>query len=130
MDDIKLIENHIKEQLNMERENNLKLIKKDIEENGYGGKYIYDGRKYYYITAATSTIEDYYYVALNEDREIHFISCVGKLNIQEQLPPGMETLDYVLNIDPRDIADDIKKYIKRTGSDVLFTKININGELY
>lgn len=130
MNDIKLIENHIKEQLNMERENNLKLIKKDIEENGYGGKYIYDGRKYYYITAATSTIEDYYYVALNEDREIHFISCVGKLNIQEQLPPGMETLDYVLNIDPRDIADDIKKYIKRTGSDVLFTKININGELY
>lgn len=130
MNDITLIENHIKEQLNMERENNLKLIKKDIEENGYGGKYIYDGRKYYYITAATSTIEDYYYVALNEDREIHFISCVGKLNIQEHLPPGMETLDYVLNIDPRDIADDIKKYIKRTGSDVLFTKININGELY
>lgn len=128
---IDIIRTHVKVCLEMDRDNNLKNIKKEIEEGVLGGRYVYDVTgNYYYIVGASSTAEDYYYIAINEDREIHFLSCVGKLNVVDTLPPGMTTLDYLIRLDPQEIADDVKRYVNSTGKDVMFTKLIINGLQY
>lgn len=132
MDIIKDIKKHIREQLEMERDNNLKLIKKEIEEGEIGGHYCESINDVFYVVAATSTIEDYYYVVINRDREIKFISCVGSLEVLNEIPPttDMYVLDYLIRFDGEEIANDVKRYIEKTKTDVLFTKINVNGRLY
>lgn len=37
--------------LNMDRDNNLKLIKEDVESGKYGGQYVNDGGMHYYVVA-------------------------------------------------------------------------------
>lgn len=132
MDIIEDIKKHIKEQLEMERDNNLKLIKKEIEEGEIGGHYCKSINDVFYVVAATSTIEDYYYVVINRDREIKFISCVGSLEVLNEIPPttDMYVLDYLIRFDGEEIANDVKQYIEKTKTDVLFTKVNVNGKLY
>lgn len=126
-----IIKAHIKNCLEMDRDNNLKDIKRNIEDNIYGGQYIFDTTgKYYYIVGACSTVEDYYYVAINTDREIYFLSCINNFKVVDTLPPGMSMLDYLMKLDPQEIADDVKTYINSIEHSVLFTKVNINGILY
>ena len=133
IDEIKAIKDHIELQLNMERENNLKLIKQEIEDpnNGYGGKYINSNGKYYLVVAACSTIEDYYYVLVDKDRYKSFSSCVGSPgDIIDYVPAEMSIVQYLIENEPKDFAENIKRYVNNTGHDVLFTKINLLGTLY
>ena len=51
MDEIKAIKEHISVMLNMDRYNNLKLIKDDIEIGKYGGQYVNDRGEHYYVVA-------------------------------------------------------------------------------
>lgn len=128
---IDIIKTHIQVCLEMDRDNNLKLIKDEIESGKYGGKYVNENGRHYYIVAACSTVEDYYWVRINKDREIGFSSCVGNPGeILDEAPADMSVLDYLMKIDPQEIVDDVKRYIESTGHDVLFTKVNINGILY
>ncbi len=126
------IKEHIKNQLEMEKENNLKLIKYDIEHGELGGKYIRGSRgQIFYVAAASSTIEDYYWVLLDTDRKVYYDSCVAKPGeILEYIPASMSVLQYIIDNDPECLAEDIRNAVENAGEDVLFTKINLGGKLY
>lgn len=131
IDEIRAIKEHIKEMLNMDRDNNLKSIKEDIECGKYGGKYVKDGDNYYYVVAACSTIEDYYWVRINRNREIIFSSCVGNPgDVIDYIPSDLSVLDYLIRWESDEVAKKIYEYVNSTGHDVLFTKVNVNGKLY
>ena len=131
IDEKYIIRHHIEEQLSMNRENNLKSIKHEIEDGIFGGQYVNEAGKNYYVVAACSTIEDYYWVRINKDREIQFSSCVcnpGK--VLNETPADMTVLDYLLKWEPEDVAKKVYEYVDSTGHDILFTKVNIKGKLY
>ena len=131
IDEIKTIKEHIEEQLNMDKDNNLKSIKADIENGKFGGQYVNENGRHYYVVAACSTIEDYYWVRINKDREIQFSSCVGVPGeVLSETPADMSVLDYLLKWEAEDVAKKVYTYIESTGNDVLFTKVNIKGKLY
>lgn len=126
-----LIKEHINEQLSMNEDNNIKSIKADIENGKYGGQYVNENGRHYYVVAACSTIEDYYWVRINKDREIQFSSCVGVPGeVMNEVPADMTVLDYLLKWEAEDVAKKVYAYIESTGNDVLFTKVNIMGKLY
>lgn len=131
IDEKYIIRHHIEEQLSMDRDNNLKSIKEDIECGKFGGQYVNEDGRHYYVVAACSTIEDYYWVRINRDREIQFASCVGYPGeVLSETPADMSVLDYLLNWEAEDVAKKVYSYIDSTGHDVLFTKVNIKGKLY
>lgn len=131
IDEINQIKEHISVMLNMDRDNNLKLIKEDVESSKYGGQYVNDRGRHYYVVAACSTIEDYYWVRINKDREISFSSCVGKPGeVMNEVPADMSVLDYLIRWEGDEVASKVKEYVDSTGHDVLFTKVNVNGVLY
>jgi hypothetical protein len=131
IDYIEGIKAHIEEQLSMNRDNNLKSIKDDIENGKFGGQYVNENGRHYYVVAACSTIEDYYWVRINKDREIQFSSCVGVPGeVLSETPADMSVLDYLLKWEAEDVAKKVYTYIESTGNDVLFTKVNIKGKLY
>ena len=131
IDEKYIIKHHIEEQLSMDRDNNLKQIKDEIENGIFGGQYVNEAGKNYYVVAACSTIEDYYWVRINKDREIQFSSCVGVPGeVLSETPADMSVLDYLLRWEAEDVAKKVYSYIDSTGHDVLFTKVNINGKLY
>lgn len=131
MDEIKTIKEHIGAMLNMDRDNNLKFIKDEVESGKYGGQYVNDGGIHYYVVAACSTVEDYYWVRINKDREIGFSSCVGNPGeVMDEVPEDMSVLDYLIRWEGDEVANKVKEYIDSTGHDVLFTKVNVNGKLY
>lgn len=57
---------------------------------------------------------------------------MGSLEVLNEIPPttDMYVLDYLIRFDGEEIANDVKRYIEKTKTDVLFTKVNINGRLY
>ena len=115
----------------MGRENNLKLIKAEIENGKFGGQYVNENGRHYYVVAACSTIEDYYWVRINKNREIQFSSCVGNPgDIMNEVPSDMLMLEYLLKWEPKDVAKKLYEYVESTGHDMLFTKVNIKGKLY
>ena len=131
IDEKYIIRHHIEEQLSMNRDNNLKSIKADIENGKFGGQYVNENGRHYYVVAACSTIEDYYWVRINKDREIQFSSCVGVPGeVLSETPADMSVLDYLLKWEAKDVAKKVYTYIESTGNDVLFTKVNIKGKLY
>jgi hypothetical protein len=131
IDEKYIIRHHIEEQLSMNRDNNLKSIKADIENGKFGGQYVNENGRHYYVVAACSTIEDYYWVRINKDREIQFSSCVGVPGeVLSETPADMSVLDYLLKWEAEDVAKKVYTYIESTGKDVLFTKVNIKGKLY
>lgn len=131
IDEKYIIRHHIEEQLSMNRDNNLKSIKDDIENGKFGGQYVNEDGRHYYVVAACSTIEDYYWVRINKDREIQFSSCVGVPGeVLSETPADMSVLDYLLKWEAEDVAKKVYTYIESTGNDVLFTKVNIKGKLY
>lgn len=131
IDYIEGIKAHIEEQLSMNMDNNLKSIKDDIENGKFGGQYVNENGRHYYVVAACSTIEDYYWVRINKDREIQFSSCVGVPGeVLSETPADMSVLDYLLKWEAEDVAKKVYSYIESTGKDVLFTKVNIKGKLY
>jgi hypothetical protein len=131
INEIEIIREHIEEQLSMNKDNNLKSIKREIEDGVFGGQYVNENGRHYYVVAACSTIEDYYWVRINKDREIQFSSCVGNPGeVMNEVPADMSVLDYLLKWEPEDVAKKVYEYIKSTGHDMLFTKVNIKGKLY
>ena len=131
IDEKYIIRHHIEEQLSMDRDNNLKQIKDEIENGKFGGQYVNENGRHYYVVAACSTIEDYYWVRINKDREIQFSSCVGVPGeVLSEIPADMSVLDYLLRWEPENVAKKVYSYIDSTGHDMLFTKINIKGKLY
>jgi hypothetical protein len=131
INEIKAIKEHIEEQLNMKKDNNLKTIKHEIEDGIFGGQYVNENGRHYYVVAACSTIEDYYWVRINKDREIQFSSCVGVPGeVLSETPADMSVLDYLLKWEAEDVAKKVYEYIDSTGHDMLFTKVNIKGKLY
>ena len=131
INEIKIIKEHIEEQLSMDRYNNLKSIKEDIECGKFGGQYVNENGRHYYVVAACSTIEDYYWVRINKDREIQFSSCAGVPGeVLSETPADMTVLDYLLKWEAEDVAKKVYTYIESTGHDMLFTKVNIKGKLY
>ena len=131
IDYIEGIKAHIQEQLSMNMDNNLKSIKDDIENGKFGGQYVNENGRHYYVVAACSTIEDYYWVRINKDREIQFSSCVGVPGeVLSETPADMSVLDYLLKWEAEDVAKKVYTYIESTGHDMLFTKVNIKGKLY
>ena len=69
------IQDHIDNQLSMERDNNLKQIKREVEEK-FEGNFITDGSRIFYLVGACATHEDYYYVCLDSKNNIRFVTCV------------------------------------------------------
>ena len=131
INEIEIIREHVEEQLSMSRDNNLKSIKHEIEDGIFGGQYVNENGKHYYVVAACSTIEDYYWVRINKDREIQFSSCVGVPGeVLSETPADMTVLDYLLKWEAEDVAKKVYEYIESTGHDMLFTKVNIKGKLY
>lgn len=131
MDEIKAILEHISKAEATDTVNNLKLIRDEIENGEYGGRYCKDGSgTVYYIVAASSTIEDYYYIGINRQREIHFISCVGEMTPLDEAPLDFSVLNFLIKFEPECIVSDVKRYVESTGQDVFFTKINVGGKLY
>jgi hypothetical protein len=131
IDEKYIIRHHIEEQLSMDRDNNLKQIKDEIENGKFGGQYVNENGRHYYVVAACSTIEDYYWVRINKDREIQFSSCVGVPGeVLSEIPADMSVLDYLLRWEAEDVAKKVYTYIESTGHDMLFTKVNIKGKLY
>ena len=131
INEIEIIREHVEEQLSMSRDNNLKSIKHEIEDGLFGGQYVNENGRHYYVVAACSTIEDYYWVRINKDREIQFSSCVGVPGeVLSETPADMTVLDYLLKWEAEDVAKKVYTYIESTGKDMLFTKVNIKGKLY
>ena len=131
INEIEIIREHIEEQLLMNKDNNIKSIKHEIEDGVFGGQYVNENGRHYYVVAACSTIEDYYWVRINKDREIQFSSCVcNPGEVLSETPADMSVLDYLLRWEAEDVAKKVYSYIDSTGHDMLFTKVNIKGKLY
>jgi hypothetical protein len=129
---IKEIKQYVDEQLKSSRENNAKIIKHEIESGKIGGRYCLEGGgpNVYYVVAATSTDEDYYWVCIDKRRNVRFSSCVGRMDPVADQGLDFSILDYLIKHDPKSIYERVIDYINSTGSDYLFTKINIGGKLY
>lgn len=125
------IQEHINKQLSMERDNNLKQIKKEVEET-LGGKFITDGSEIYYLVGACATHEDYYYVCLNSKNQIRFLTCVGHVDfINEICPNGFEYLISIIRgNNPELVVEHVKNIINNSEIDVLFTPIIIENIKY
>ena len=131
IDKIGIIMDHIREQLDMSRNNNLKDIKAEIENGNIGGRYCMNAAgNIVYVVGACATIEDYYYVVVNKDREILFESCIGEMTPSGTHPNNYSVLDWLIKFEPGDMAADIIRYMQGRDSEVMFTKVNINGVLY
>ena len=120
------IQEHINKQLSMERDNNLKQIKKEVEET-LGGKFVTDGSEIYYLVGACATHEDYYYVCLDKRGNIRFLSCVGRLEIVDDV--FKTDCSYLYNKirtqERNSLINHIKNTIDKSEIDVLFTPIYI-----
>lgn len=62
----------------------------------------------YLLVGASSTLEDYYYVLLRPDLRLHFVSCVGKLDIKDWTLVGNEMRALLNRPDLTDIITDLR----------------------
>lgn len=123
------IQEHVNNQLSMERDNNLKQIKKEVEEH-LGGKFVTNGSEIFYLVAACATHEDYYYVCLDSKNKIGFLSCVGHIELIDEVCP--DEFEYLVSLirgsNPALVAEHVKSVINKSEIDVLFTPIIIEGK--
>lgn len=102
---------------------NIKLIKKEVEEDK--GKVVkFDARDIPEILlCAVSSDEDYYYVGIDMDMNLHYSSCVGgyKLVDDESI---CETYNEWYIDNKQKIQDELEKQLK-DGFDVPFTDIHL-----
>lgn len=121
---------HIEEMKNSPRENNLKLIYNDVLKMGGNVIREYNSTQCYYLVGAVSTHEDYYYVVLDKDRKLRFLTCVGKIELVDEIPADLSVLLYLVSHDPLSLVQYIRKTIDTSKVDVLFTPIIINNKRY
>lgn len=124
----KQINDFIKKKLNDVNDNNLKLIKSFVDTNG--GKYIETPNgKIEYLIGASATDEDYYYITVNNDIKISFISCVGHIDIVKPIDSELSKLNDIIKNNPKLIIEKLKNIINNS-CDVIFSGIYINGIKY
>lgn len=121
---------HIEEMKNSPHENNLKLIYDKVIKLGGNVIREYNSAEYYYLVGAASTHEDYYYVVLDKDRRLRFLTCVGKIELVDKIPADLSVLLYLVSHDPNSLVQYIRKTINDSKVDVLFTPIIINNKHY
>lgn len=121
---------HIEEMKNSPKENNLKLIYNDVLKMGGNVIREYNSTQCYYLVGAVSTHEDYYYVVLDKDRKLRFLTCVGKIELVDEIPADFSVLLYLVSHDPISLVQYIRKTIDTSKVDVLFTPIIINNKRY
>ena len=121
---------HIEEKKNSPKENNLKLIYNDVLKMGGNVIREYNSTQCYYLVGAVSTHEDYYYVVLDKDRKLRFLTCVGKIELVDEIPADLSVLLYLVSHDPISLVQYIRKTIDTSKVDVLFTPIIINNKHY
>lgn len=126
-----LIKKRIDSQLANKTENNMQLIKKEIEKKCGGYFELSSGGDIGYIVGASSTLEDYYYVYIDKLNNIGFQSCVGKIKYLGKNMPNNDfsVVDWLIKHDPNSLVIKIKNVLQRN-PDVLFTSIYINGKKY
>ena len=126
-----LIKKRIDSQLANKTENNMQLIKKEIEKKRGGYFELSSGGDIGYIVGASSTLEDYYYVYIDKLNNIGFQSCVGKIKYLGKNMPNNDfsVVDWLIKHDPKSLVIKIKNVLQRN-PDVLFTSIYINGKKY
>lgn len=135
MEDRKKIKEAIKRDiikgLNSRKDNNIILIKKFVDKNG--GKYILTpSNEVAYLVGASSTNEDYYYVVINKNLKVEFITCVAHIeviDIKDLEPNDFYILDYIIKNNPEHLVDIVKNTLNET-IDVLFSGIYINNVMY
>ena len=96
------------------------------EVNKDGGKYIkFDNDDIGFLICATSTIEDYYYMYMDKDRNIKMSSCVGGYEIIEspETIQNLSVLSYIRKHDKMYIKEKITRYIKNLKYDKVITNI-------
>lgn len=121
---------YIKEMKSSPSDNNLKHIYNEVIEMGGNVIREYNSTHYYYLVGAVSTHEDYYYVALDKDRKLRFLSCVGKIELADEVPADFSVLLYLVSHDPDYLVQYIRNAIDTSKVDVLFTPIIINNKHY
>lgn len=126
-----LIKKRIDSKLANKTENNMQLIKKEIEKKRGGYFELSNGGDIGYIVGASSTLEDYYYVYVDKSNNIGFQSCVGKIKyIGKNIPNNnFSVVDWLIKHDPKSLVIKIKNVLQRN-QDVLFTSIYLNGKRY
>ncbi len=96
------------------------------EVNMDGGKYIkFDNNDIGFLICATSTIEDYYYVYMDKDKNIKMSSCVGGYEVikPSEIPQNLAVLSYIRKHDKLYIKEIITRYVKNLKYDKVITKI-------
>lgn len=121
---------HIEEMKNSPYENNLKRIYDKVIKLGGNVIREYNSAEYYYLAGAVSTHEDYYYVVLDKDRRLRFLTCVGKIELVDKIPADLSVLLYLVSHDPNSLVQYIRKTINDSKVDVLFIPIIINNKHY
>lgn len=121
---------HIEEMKNSPKENNLKLIYNEVLNMGGNVIRECNSTQCYYLVGAISTHEDYYYVVLDKDRKLKFLSCVGEIELVDMIPADFSDLMYLVSHDPISLVQYIRKTIDTSKVDVLFTPIIINNKHY
>lgn len=121
---------HIEEMKSSPSENNLKLIYNEVIEMGGNVIREYNSTQCYYLVGAVSTHEDYYYVVLDKDRKLRFLTCVGKIELVDEIPADFSVLLYLVSHDPISLVQYIRNKIDTSKVDVLFTPIIINNKRY
>lgn len=117
--------------LNSSKDNNIILIKKFVDKNG--GNYILTpSNEVAYLVGASSTNEDYYYVVINKNLKVEFITCVAHIeviDIKDLESNDFYILDYIIKNNPEHLVDIVKNTLNET-IDVLFSGIYINNVMY
>lgn len=121
---------HIEEMKSSPSENNLKRIYNKVINMGGNLIIEYNSAQCYYLVGAVSTHEDYYYVVLDKDRELRFLTCTGKIELADVIPADFSVLLYLVSHDPNSLVQYIRNTIDTSKVDVLFTPIIINNKQY
>jgi hypothetical protein len=117
------------EQMASKEENNAKLFTKEARYKC--GRFCKEFDKYGFVCGITLGDDDFYWLIINEDRTISYSSGVGnpKYYDSDELPASLYVLNYLLDNQPEEIINIIKKSLQRN-SDYLFTKIYLKNKSY
>lgn len=106
-------------------ETNYNRIKNKANKDG--GKYISFGNKLSdngFLIGATSTLEDFYWLYMDLERNIHFSSCVGGYTVIDEIPVEFNILDYMRTHDKDFIKKTIDDFIKNMKYDRMISDIH------
>lgn len=117
------------EQMASKEETNAKLF--STEAPYKCGRFCKEFDKYGFVCGITLGDDDYYWLIINEDRTISYSSGVGypEYYDSDELPSSLYVLNYLLDNQPEEIIDIIKKSLQKN-SDYLFTKIYLKNKSY